>query len=131
MALECAWNNHCTEERIEGNRPRLPGSGDIGDRSRKISDITYAICYVARLGGALLGFRGASRAAPPSTMRPANRRVLRFALMDAWYFQIASCYVHDFSWQLPAGVSAPSWRGKPRPWNQRSILVIIVKKRTY
>jgi len=108
MAPECASNNYCTEERREGNRPRPPGSGDTGDRSRKIRHITLRYLLRRASRDALLGFRGASRAAPPRTVRPANRRVLRFALMDARSFQIACCYVHDFSWRLQAGVSAPS-----------------------
>jgi len=58
----------------EGNRPRPPGSGDIGDRSRKISDITLRYLLRRAPCGALLGFRGASRAAPPRSARPANRR---------------------------------------------------------
>jgi len=61
-------------KRGEGNRPRPPGSGDIGGRSRKISDITFRYLLRRAPCGALLGFRGASRAAPPRSARPANRR---------------------------------------------------------
>ena len=102
-------------QRIKDRRksPSPSWLGRSGDRSRKIRHITLRYLLRRAPCGALLGFRGASRAAPPSTMRPANRRkCLRFALMDAWYFQIAGCYVQDFSWRLPAGVSAPSMARK-------------------
>ena len=96
---------------------------------RKIRHITLRYLLRRAPRGALLGFRGASRAAPPRTVRPANRRVLRFALMDARSFQIACCYVRDFSWRFLPGVSAPSVARKLKIKYDREELVLLSKKK--
>ena len=116
----------CQEKRRKSPSPSWLGRS--GDRSRKIRHITLRYLLRRAPCGALLGFRGASRAAPPRTVRPANRRkCLRFALMDAWYFQIAPCYVHDFSCGFRLVFPRHPWRGKPRTWNHRSIFINILR----
>ena len=100
--------------RIEGNRPRPPGSGDVGDRSRKISDITYAICCVAR---PVARSSGSAALAAPLHQGPCVPRIVEYSDSLFWThgtFQIACCYVHDFSWRFPAGVSAPSLARKAK-----------------
>jgi len=115
--LEPKFHEEEIEERIElrreGNRPRLPGSGDIGDRSRKISHITYSVSAASR--ARLARSSGSAALAAPLHQVPCVPRIVEYSDSLLWThgtsrYRVVMCVIFLGGFRLV--FPRHPWRGK-------------------